>query len=148
MPRKKATPTPKSTEQPDTVVEPMADGKAMVLTTDGIGDQPPTGQQGDDGHTIDVGPVTVGEQGPQLEQLPAGSTVSSSGDTGLVDTAPADEAPATGCQLAPDCAQAGRAPWKFHTDKDGQRTTATEANGAFWNRSCPADGCNVRVFLA
>lgn len=50
-----------------------------------------------------------------------------------------------GCQQADGCPfQGGH--WLRHTDKAGERTTRFEADGAFWNRSCPVNGCPIRVY--
>lgn len=75
----------------------------------------------------DEGPV--GEAGPELVDLPAGGLVLS-----------------RSCMLADQCPAAGRGPWLRHVDKDGERTTKHEPDGSFWNRSCPVNGCSVRVY--
>ena len=33
-----------------------------------------------------------------------------------------------------------------HVDKDGTRSTKHEADGSYWNRSCPVNGCTIRVY--
>ena len=53
--------------------------------------------------------------------------------------------PTPGCQQADGCPfQGGH--WLRHTDKAGNRTTKHEADGSFWNRSCPVNGCTIRVY--
>lgn len=75
-------------------------------------------------------PRRAGEAKPELVQLPAGATVT----------------PSTGCQHADTCPAQGLGHWLRYTDKSGERTVKHEADGSFWNRSCPVAGCTMRVF--
>lgn len=77
-------------------------------------------------------PKAVGESGTEVVVLPPGTVVT--------------PAPTPGCRNADTCPAQGRGHWLRHVDKNGQRTTVDNGDGTFWNRSCPVQGCTMKVY--